>query len=172
MFHLWNDECTERRSYYIDGLHYVTFNILIAFYECSCLFVLQLKPLIKKSHKPWCETQTLLLWSSAKTYNNDIWCISDFQERLDDNQDVWWLLVSIGHVNNSSVEWVGILVYGLCDDNHKESTTNQKEATTNQKEATTNHKEATTNQKEATTNQKEATTNHKEATTNQKKAYS
>jgi len=28
----------------------------------------------------------------------------------------------------TSVEWVGTLMYGLCDDNHKEVTTNQKKA--------------------------------------------
>ena len=41
----------------------------------------------KQSHKQWCELQTPLWWNSAKTYNKDILFISDFQERLDDNQE-------------------------------------------------------------------------------------
>jgi len=40
------------------------------------LVYLSIKAIDKKqSHKLWCELQTPLWWSSAKTYNNDIWFI-------------------------------------------------------------------------------------------------
>ena len=54
----------------------------------------------KQSHKPWCELQTPLWWNSAKTYNNNIWCISDFQERLDDNQESV-VTLSIWHIGKT-----------------------------------------------------------------------
>jgi len=57
-----------------------------------CLSIKAIDKKIKKSHKPCCELKTPLWWSSAKTYNNDIWFISDFRERLEDNQESMMML--------------------------------------------------------------------------------
>ena len=64
-----------------------------------------------------------LWWSSANTYNKDIWFISDFQERLRWQPRKYGDALLALDIKERLKQ---VFSVRSCDDNHKEDTTNQK----------------------------------------------